>query len=279
MKKLSHAVLALVFALGTLMFISTSPTNEVSAEFDERVFMSSDNMEARGGDPVTYFTERIDFHRREFSTFSLNPTIPAHLSLYHCGVTGAAAKISWYHVQHPSLKPGHNPGMHFGNQFFWGPPSPVTRAMHSELNVRMGGGAGVTIDQYIMGIGGFLRSRDFRVSVGQVRAGNNSVSPSFFTSMHNGIPVALFLDGFNLLSPTSIQSNNGFDIVSLVEHRGLHIMAAYGYLTLSYFNANNVMFRQDVYLHVNTGFAGMPRGLIRISSHSTLVSAITTHIS
>jgi len=284
MKKVTSFVLAIMFALGFSLAFVLNPSNEFIPE-NEPLFKTtlevqetSQGISVRGGNIVRPVHEIIRFHRREIQHFAMAPNMPIHMSGYHCGATAGGSKIAFYQRIHRELIPGHNPGMQIGHIWAWSGSSPQVRAMFSDLQFRMGADIGVTIQQYYLGIASYVVSRGLSMTLGNVTGPNNTLAPSFFTTIRNGRPVSLFLNGFNVMSNAGFDLRDDFDSISFVEYAGRHVMVAYGYRIFSYFDENDVMFRQDIYLNVHTATVGMGRGFIRISSHSRLESALVTHI-
>jgi len=284
MKRVSAFVMAMVFALGfSFGFVLPVSMSVQATTYEEPIFMSTQfvdyngGISIRGGDVVRPVLERIDFHRREIEMFAMNPNMPIYMSGFNCGVTAGGSKIAFYQRIHRELIPGHNPGVFIGPHWAW-TSGPLVTAMFNELHGRMGGGIGVTIDQYWIGIAGYAMSRGLGFELGHIHRSDGTLRPSFFTAIHNNQPVSLFLNGFNIISNIGFNLNASHDIISFVEYAGRHIMVAYGYRILSYFDENDVMFRQDIYLNVHTAFSSIPRAFIRINTHSTLETALVTHI-
>jgi len=256
-----------------LMPTTMNPTR-INASVDEETRYK--DFVAFGGTPVQNIIEHIQYSRREIVMNTIFPGLPNYSGI-NCGVTGAGNKIAFYNIQFPELIPGHNPGFQLGANWFWSPTTPQIRAMMDELDVRMGGRGpgGVTFWEYVAGFANFTVSRGVTPTLDTVRAGNNAVLPSFFTAIANGVPVSLFLNGYNTTNGPSIHST-GHDIRVLTRHSGGHIMIAFGYQRVYYFDHNDNLFRQDLYLRVSSGFGTTT--WTRINTHSILDHAITLHM-
>jgi len=275
------AAFTLVLVLSGFFFLIPGSSNPVHAQAASEQSYRKYKTMARGGTPGETITERIDWHRREVVTNRINPGIPGYMSSYNCGVTAGGLVVAWYHhLPHINLIPNHNPGFWFNGVFRWANSTAAVHNMFSNLHTRMGGlgPQGVTIPQFITGLGSYVLSQNHTMSLDSVRANNNELRPSFKTAIANGQPVSLFLYGFNVMGMSGLRSFDGHDTVFFVQYSGAHVMLAYGYHIISYFDENNVMFRQDTYLFVNTGFGGTG-DLMRINSHATLDEALVTHIS
>ena len=141
-----------------------------------------------------------------------------------------------------------------------------------------GGSAGVTMYEWLGGMGSYVTNQGLSMYTDTARAGNNALSSKFKDAIEEGHPVTLFLDGFNVMDMSGLQQHNGYHTVQFTEYAGRHIMVAYGYLEINYELANGDE-RTDMYVYVHTGFSGTALNFIRINSHCTLDWAFITEIS
>lgn len=65
----------------------------------------------------------------------------------------------------------------------------------------------------------------------------------------------------------TIGINAGYDEVTAINISDYHIMVAYGYQEINYYNANG-LFRTDVYLNVMTGRPGVTNALYKVEPHN-----------
>jgi hypothetical protein len=200
--------------------------------------------------------------------------LPHYASGMHCGVTGGGHVIAYYNIANTNLIPGHLAGAWWNGSWVWNQQTQAIVNMFSALHASMGGGNGVTFHQYMGGIGNFTVAQGYSMAFDTHRAGSNSLLPSFFTTIQNGKPISLFFDGYNTSSEINV---HGADQIAITQYTGTHIMIAFGYRVISYFDSNNVMFRQDTYLHVSSGLSA-GNTTMRINSHCNLHHAISTHI-
>jgi len=276
MKRITTFVLAVMVALGfTMAFGAPVASFQAIASTEEHVYFTNEVNYGgqdilRSRNHVGEVNERIDFHRREVRMTVINPNMPVFLSSFHCGVNGGGNLIAFNQRIHRDLIPGHNPGIQFGTNWLW-TNGPLITTMFDELHTRMGRGHGVTIDQYINGIRGYIHARNFNTSIFPAYNGNYRLSTSFFNNIRNGIPISLFMNGYNF---SGVTSNNGHDIIDMSLHTGRHIMVAYGYKIIDYFDKNDVLFRQELFLNIQTGFNTLVRSLVRMhTGHGILEAA------
>jgi len=276
-KRISTFTLTIVFALCNMVMVlapARSHISQVNAYSGQETLYK--DIVPFGGTPILTIFEHIHYTRREVVQNVIWPNVPNYFGV-NCGVTGAGNKIAFYNRQFPQLIPGHNPGFQFGNNWFWTPTTPQITAMMDELNVRMGGRGrdGVTFVEYFTGYAQFVHFRGLTTSFAMHRAADNAVLPSFFDAIANGVPVSMFFSGYNLTGGIPVHAT-GHDVIALTQHSGNHIMIAFGYQRVYYFDAYDNMFRQDLYVRVSDGFGST--GWARINTHSTLNNAITLNI-
>lgn len=272
-------VIAAMFCLSTVSFAITPIAANASMQAN-----TENRYLVRGGSPVGIVSERIDYTTRKVTTDVLFPQTPSYVSGYSCGVTGGGTVVAWYNSQVGGLIPGlASPGIKYGSTWFWAGQNSAINDMFDNLEDYMGnnGSNGVTTLEYVAGLGYYMYTVGGKtMSVSTVRAGNNSLTSDFYSAMKNGKPVTLFLNGFNLMDFSALGNYTNYDTIYLTEYEGLHVMVAYGYLTLSYYDSssNTIPFREDTYLYVaSCGFIG--NAWLRINSNCTLDAAYTTHVS
>ncbi len=89
-------------------------------------------------------------------------------------------------------------------------------------------------------------------------------------------PVIMFCTNFEL---TSVGYCSGYDLVSTKTLSGAHIVVGYGYYSVDYYNANNVLTRTDTYLLVSSGRSELLNSAISIASTSWLVDGYAVSVS
>lgn len=282
MKKIGIIALTLVFGLTSTVLLGGRAVNIIAEATSDDAVYKFNPIQARGGIEIGNGSERIDFHRRESIRHVISPELPPHISNYHCGTTGGGIVVAFNQKRLPNLLPGHNPGMQIGNRFIWAPgASQAIRTMQTELFELMGSSMdGVSINQYIWGLDSFASSRAHSLNATTVASNSAGISQAFRNAIHNGQLVSIFMRGFNIIGRNSLQSfpQQGHDRVEFVMFSENHIMIVFGYYIVSYFDANNRMFRQDTYLYVNDGLLSSGNARTRVNSQNLLYRAIITDI-
>lgn len=269
-KRIVSFTLMLVFALcGALFCIPTGAVVNSQA--------SGTKYQISGGTPIGGISEFIYYDHSEIDSFALNPSMPVYGAI-NCGVMSGVNTVAWYNKELTGLIPGHTPGRYIGSSWGWTTKNQYIKDLCDELDTLMGGGgsSGVTISGYLGGMISYVSGKNYSLAISDVRAGNNSLNSSFKTAIQAGGLVALFLDTFNITSSVGVLHYNGYDYISLTQYTGCHVMTAFGYKEISYFDQYNVMFRKDMYARVQTGCGD--DGWIRINDYCTLDAAWMTRI-
>lgn len=239
----------------------------------------------RGGEFLGLFSETINYASKQESMFVQNPGLPGYGSSLGCGIVAGGNIVAWYNKQYPQLIPGHTAGQYFWGNWMWSSANAYTSAMNTQLAADMGAvNNGVTINGYLGGLNTYATGKGRSFTSANMMAGGgigNVLNLGYKSALENGQLMTIFLDTFNVLDTTSVDSfeNQGYDIVSMEEYSGAHIMAVYGYREISYLNAQHQVFRQDIYLFVHTGFGGT-LGMTRITNfhYGMIDAAYTTHV-
>lgn len=260
------ALLAIFMALGGIAFLYAP------AEQNEQNYS-----QARGGNLIGTFNEKIDYTKTDVDTYVISPAIPGYIaSSYSCGITAGGNIISWYNKQYPELIPGHTAGSTFLGAWRWTGQNAAIDNMFTNLYTAMGSNPnGTTISNYKSGLTSYTAGKGRTMNITSVYNSSNSLSSSFKTAIKNGQLLSIFLDGFNL---SSLEFYTGYDKVLVSEYAGAHVMTAYGYYEVSYLNAQNVKFRTDTYLLVGTSYNMPATGLLRINTNCTIDDAYITHV-
>ena len=278
MKKISAIMLVLVLVMKSSVLLGmgvATQTKKIYAQ-DETIYKTT----LRGGNEIEVLTERINFHRRESLRRLTNPALPSYGVGFNCGATSGAIIIAYFNRIFPTLIPGHVAGMQLGNHFIWAPElsSPLLLNMFSEIHQLMGGQNGVTQQMFLSGLTTYVTSRGLSFGTTIAHTGPNHINLEFINSIQHNRPVAMFFrDSFNIVeNMRGIERFPDHDIVRLTQLAGNHVMTAYGYYMVQYFDVNNRMFRQDTYLYINSGFGELVR--TRINTHTTISNAFSINI-
>jgi len=153
-------------------------------------------------------------------------------------------------------------------------------SMLDELFIRMGGNpAGVTMQQYITGMQGYVNARGRNIQLTSLRTGHNQLNEAQMkANFRNGNLMTLFASGFSIVAFDGIRTHSNHDIINHGTSTGNHIMMAYGYRRIRYYNAANQLIRNDLYVYVHTGFSSPVRALVPLYRFGYVYNALITRI-
>lgn len=272
-KRIISFSLCLMFSLAFLAMPLATSVKHVSASSEQKMY------QRRGGTVIGGIAERIDYTSTTVDTKLMTPSTPSgYDSGISCGITAAGVTVAYNDITLTNLIPNFTPASQVWGAWFWNTPTSDVSLMYSLLNLYMGnnGYEGVTISEYKDGLVTYVNMRGYNIAYTDVRAGNNSLTSGFKDTINNGKLVSLFFNTFNI-SFNGVQHypNSKYDYVDLTQYAGLHIMVAYGYKEIKYYNASG-LFRTDFYAAVQTGYSS--NSWIRINDYCTLDAAWVTNI-
>ncbi|MCL2847835.1 MAG: hypothetical protein FWE13_03690, partial [Firmicutes bacterium] len=240
---------------------------------------SYDTTSSRNDSPIEFWTERINFNRRTQSGFAIADRTPHWLSDYHCGVTGGAVVFGFYNRRINNLIPNQTAGMYMSGRWMWSGRQEGARELQSRLFMLMGGGHGVTIHQYIWGMMMQAGLKGRSITLQSVRTGHNQLNEAAMTAaFRRGELVSLFMAGYSIVPFAGIQTHTDHDLIFHNISSGNHIMIAYGYRRIRYYNEANQLIRNDIYLYVKTGFQLPAHALVPLYRIGAVSDAFITHI-
>ena len=134
-------------------------------------------------------------------------------------------------------------------------------------------GEGVNEIEFKNGLTEYINGKGYNVSYTNIVSGSSFDYNSYKNAINNNKVVALLSQPTNLYL---IGLGSGYDTISATVLDGNHIMLAYGYAQIKYYNSNG-LFRTDTYLEVSTGLS-MGVMYYKINPHN-LDAAYTVNIS
>jgi len=246
------------------------PSDEISDPFE---------VTARGGLPIDFYTERVNFSRRTQTGFAIPYRTPLWLSDYTCGITGGAVIFGYYNKWINGLIPNQEAGRLVLGRWAWAGRQEGARVFQSQLFAQMGGNpAGVTVQQFLNGMLFQAASRGRGITQQTLRTGHNQLNEvAMSNAFRTGQLVSLFMSGYSLVGFTGIETFTNHDLIWHNILDGNHVMVAYGYRRIRYYNAANQLIRSDLYLYVKTGFS-MGHALVPMYRFGEVDNAFITRI-
>ena len=228
----------------------------------------------------TYASETVSFSSRTLDSYYTPGGFPFFTQVNGmtnaCGAVAGTGIISFYDKYYPDLIP---------NWTSYYPASGVYRFQDSEhidaimwdlyylMNTNVTG-EGVTEQEFLNGFETYVKNCGFKVNMHNVVSGSNFDYNTYKNAIDNNKVVALLSLPGNIYT---LAEHSNYDVIATAYIDGPHIMVAYGYYDVKYYNSNGTLFRNDTYLIVATGLSASKTAFYKINPHN-LTSAYIVNI-
>ncbi len=237
------------------------------------------------GSLISTTTETIDFYRAEITEAAINSSFPAYyntnIALQNTCANVAGAIICGYYDRYFDLIPDFTVGRLRGDKYTYttmqagkAPVQNLINTLYMDMNTNTTG-AGATKAQYDNGLKNYVARMGKSTSYSSVMANNALDMEKVKSAVNDDNPVSLFLSGYNI-SELMIEANK--NTIKKSTYSGDHIMIAYGYKIIKYYNASNQNFRTDTVLMVSTTDDTMPTGYYVVGTAGKLNDAEAVNI-
>ena len=223
---------------------------------------------AHGGTLIRTINETIYYARRDVDQYYLNPGLPLYYG-NSCGIIAGGVSIAHFNVDYTNLIPGHTAGKYVLGKWSWTGQNNYIDDLFAQLYIDMDANSyGVTIAGYLDGLDTYVDRQGYEFTSTNTMNGSALDLGACISAFQSGELVSIFMDGFNVTDGPLASFAGGEDLFILEEYAGAHVMAAYGYAIVEYFDEFETMFRQDTFLAVNNGFGDL--GYVRINANITI---------
>lgn len=134
---------------------------------------------------------------------------------------------------------------------------------------------GVSEQEFVDGLKAYINNHGYSVNMQNVVSGSSIDYQACKNAINNNKVIALLSHAGDVYD---LKEYSGHDTVTPINIAGSHIMVAYGYYEINYYNSNNNLFRTDMYLEVATGLSIPQTALYKVNPHN-LSSAYIVNIS
>lgn len=134
---------------------------------------------------------------------------------------------------------------------------------------------GVSEQEFVDGLKTYINKQGYSVNMQNVVSGSSIDYQACKTAIDNNKVIALLSHAGDIYD---IKEYSGHDTVTSFNIASSHIMVAYGYYEINYYNSNNSLFRTDKYLEVATGLDTRMMAFYKVNPHN-LSSAYIVNIS
>ena len=223
--------------------------------------------------------ETITFSRKEEENVELPNAVPTYYSsdlANACGPIAGANIVGYYDKYYEDLIPNYT-AYYTANGRYRRPDTTYVPALMQSLYTLMQTNVvdvGVSVTECLTGLQSYVVSKNRNITYTDIKTStfNATACKNAFANMQ---PVLLFCSSASLyyMAPSETQ-----DEVLYVLTSGTHIVVAYGYRTIRYYDANNINFRTDHYLKVSTGWMTHGTGLLKLNDIGWMDDAYIVNI-
>ena len=280
MKKLFNkvtcfCVTALTAISASLCLFGNSPAT-AAADEDFRYYDAPGVSTCAVGD-----TETITFARKEEEFIELTNGVPYYYvaSLDNaCGPIAGGIVVGYYDKYFEDLIPNYT-GYYAATGKYKRADNTHVPAMISSLYTLMRTNVddvGVSRSDCLAGLSSYVDSKNLDLTYTTVKAPDGSFNETVYkTAINNGQPTLLFCYTVELLD---LALDDTQDWVGVIQTGSAHVMVAFGYRKIQYYDANNNNFRTDTYLKVASGWSANNMGYVKINNNSWLTAAYVAYI-
>ncbi|MCH5152809.1 MAG: hypothetical protein J1F68_02460 [Clostridiales bacterium] len=258
MKKLMYFALILILIAGVTVFGAWSP---IQAEETELRYADAP-LVSKIADITTYFTSK-DI-TEEGRTAGGAPTFVASGLTNACGPVAGAEIVAFYDKYYPNLIPGWDSyypatGKYRSQNGTY--ITPVLQDLYTLMKTN-DGGDGVTEANFKSGLQTYFTNHGYSASFSSVKSGGTLNFSSCKTAVDSNKVIVLFTTPGEIYKLYEYSDHDFLDSYSIA---GNHIMIAYGYLQIKYYNGSSLI-RTDTFLEVATGLSTVSTGYYLVNS-------------
>ncbi len=279
---------ALAFILLAVFLIAAAlpifAANPIEANADEMAFC--DDLSYLDGTSNGYTTEEIKYATKKETSFFAHPTFPDYYNTNSsisntCANSAGANVLGYYNRYYSDLIPGNNVGAIRGDMYYYFPMAASTSIKQGVINTLytlMGTNTpapGTTQAQFKSGMASYVKGKNKTITYTNVMSNSKFSVDKAKASFDKGEPIILYLSGYNL---TDYQDVNSVYKLYKYDFTANHMMVAYGYSKIEYYDSSSKLVKTIEYLHIaacksETGFVYLLNG------YGTMVDAEAAKIS
>lgn len=219
----------------------------------------------------TYASETVNFSSRTLDSNYTPGGFPfftqASGMANACGAVAGAGIISYYDKYYPDLIPNWNSYYPASGTYRIQDSThidPMMWDLYNLMNTNVTED-GVTEQDFLSGLNTYINNCGYSVNMQNVISGSNFDYSTCKNAIDNNKVVALLANAGNIYS---ISESDSYDVISSTNISGPHIMVAYGYNDIKYYNSNGDLIRNDIYLVTATGLNAPKTAFYKINPHN-----------
>lgn len=260
-------VAAVILAVITAIAVIGSTANNVAFATDvpEEIYYG-DDLYGDSVDNSESEVEYINYATKNETYGFINNTYPVYYNLDNnlkngCANVAGASIIGYYDRFYEDFIPNSTPGFVRNNIYNYYPmlmDKELKQSVINTLYVDMktnNPNAGTSQANYKSGLSAFISRKGKSTSFTSVMTNGKFDLNKAIAQFNQGYPISLYLQGFNVTSVDEV-SDNQTRLVKVL-YSGNHIMIAYGYDKIDYYDANGQLVKSNVYLLISSGMMGL----------------------
>lgn len=206
-------------------------------------------------------TETFTYSRKEVSQYQINNSFPnyynTNISLTNtCANVAGANVIGYYDRYFDELIPNCASGILRGTNYvyyemllFKEKKQAVIDWLYTAMKTNTIDD-GTTEDDCLEGLGEYVEGKGRDITYSSVMTGEELNFDEFDAELKEGKPIMFFLSGYTFVS---VNDSGNSVAITINEYTGNHIIVAYGYQKIDYYDANNKLIESNIYIFVSTG--------------------------
>ncbi|MDE7329251.1 MAG: hypothetical protein K2N57_05860 [Clostridia bacterium] len=259
-KKINVIMMVLIIVVSSFCITTFSINNNKKCEAAVATTYSDDILYSETATQNVEI-ETIYYSWKDTTTYQINSTFPnyynTNMSLTNtCANVAGANIVGFYDRYYDNLIPDYTTGIQRGNNYTYYPMSlnkdkkqAVINTLYASMKTNTKND-GTTQEDFENGLKAYVQSQGRNISYISVISGGNFNFANFDAELRNGRPVAFFLSGYNFVS---FQDSGSQVSMTKNFYSGNHIIVAYGYQKVNYYNANNTLIQSNTYIYVSSG--------------------------
>ena len=251
------------------------PTQKASAD----VVTETRYYDSPGVMVASEMDETISFSRKEETEIVFPYAVPNYYTSDYdnaCGPVAGASVVGYYDKYYEDLISGYT-AYYTANGRYRRPDNTYVPGLIGELYTLMQTNVvyvGVSEAECLDGLRAYVEGKNRSITYTNVKSSSLN-EMAYKNAITNQQPVLLFCETTELYL---LDSGETQDDILYVMSSSSHIVVAYGYYQMKYYDENDVNFRTDVYLKVATGWVTNTLGYLKANSTSWLNSAYAVNI-
>lgn len=293
-KKHCACLVAFVVALSCTFFV---PEMSVKAdELSAEVASSFSESEARYTGPIEsdryndnavtlasdLSNEQVYYTNREYTYYTTTNGVPLYepsgALTNSCGATGGAIVVGFYDKYYENLIPNYTSYYTATGKYKSSSSNTYVSTLMSDLYTLMRTNVddvGVSESDCRNGLKTYVQNKGYSLSYTSIKSGSSLNMTACQNAFRNNQPILLFCDQVGVVF---VDEYSGYDNITTLAVANQHIMVAYGYYQVRYYNGST-NFRTDTYFDVATGLDINTTGWVTVDSISWLNNGYIVSIS